>query len=177
MINRQQKALELLDQHGEALHRLLARLTRCEHTTRDLMQELFLRLSGSRGFEKASCPYAYAWKAAANLAFLWHRRRENDARRLNAVRLSETLTENSLDRMIAEEQIQRILQITASLRELPRNVIVMRYIEQKSYEEIADSLERRPDYIRALCSKTLSCLRNKLGVRTADRAGREVYCE
>ncbi len=177
MERRQKQALELLDAHGPELHRLLGRLTRCEHTTRDLMQELFLRLSGSRGFEKASCPYAYAWKAAANLAFRWHRRRENDARRLDAIRLSETPGGNLLDKVIEEEQVRRILQVTASLRELPRNVIVMRYIEQKSYEEIADNLGKRPDYIRALCSKTLSRLRDKLGVPAADPAGREVCCE
>lgn len=177
MERRQKQVLELLETHGPDLHRLLARLTRCEHTTRDLMQELFLNLTGSRGFEKTSCPYAYAWKTAVNLAFQWHRRRKNDARRLEALRLSESSVDDALEKMIEDEQLRRILRAAAALRELPRNVIVMRYIEQKSYEEIADSLGKSPDYIRALCSKTLSRLRNMLGVQTADPAGREVCCE
>lgn len=177
MEQRQQQILDLLDRRGPDLHRLLARLTRCEETTRDLMQELFLRLCTARGFEKADNPYAYAWKTAANLAFRWHRRQKSSFRSLDAVYLSGAAPDDSLAKLIEAEQLRRVLRVTATLKELPRNVIVMRYIEQKSYEEISEHLGKHPDYIRALCSKTLRRLRDKLGVRSADPAGREVCCE
>ena len=75
--NRHQKVLELLESSGESLHRLLGRLTLEEHATGDLLQELFIRLGGSNGFEGARDPAAYARRAAINLAFEWRRKHKN----------------------------------------------------------------------------------------------------
>jgi RNA polymerase sigma-70 factor (ECF subfamily) len=171
---RQDKVLLLLDQHGEQLHRLLARLIRCEHTTRDLMQELFIKLSCSRGFDKADNPYAYAWKSATNLAFRWHQQKKVKIESLESVQLTQESNHDALTEMIQQEQLQRVLQITASFKELARNVIVMRFIEQQSYEEIAVRLGKNPDYLRALCSKTLKRLRNRLGHQLSDHTDKEV---
>jgi DNA-directed RNA polymerase specialized sigma24 family protein len=38
----------------------------------------------------------------------------------------------------------------------------MRYIEQASYEEIAQRLGKKPQYMRALCSKAMAQLREML---------------
>ncbi len=162
MKNRQDKVLKLLEQHGEQLHRLLARLTRCEHTTRDLMQELFIKLSTSYGFDHADNPYAYAWKAAANLAFRRHKHKQCYGISLEPVQLTQITNQGTLTKMIRQEQLQQVLQITATFKELARNVIVMRFIEEKTYEEIAERLGKNPDYLRSLCSKTIKQLRQKL---------------
>lgn len=174
---RQDKVLKLLDQHGEKLHRLLARLTRCEHTTRDLMQELFIKLSTSRGFGKAENPYAYAWKSAVNLAFRWHSQKKRNIESLESVQLPQVTNQDALTEMIQQEQLQRVLQVTATFKELARHVIVMRFIEKKTYEEIAVRLDKNPDYLRSLCSKTLKQLRHKLNHIPSDLTDREVCCE
>ena len=174
MIKRQQKVLELLDQHGEALHRLLGRLTRCEHTTRDLLQELFIQLSCSRSFDKAKNPHAYAWKAATNLAFRWQGRKK-PVPLPDALVLEDVHEEQQ--QVIQEEQIQKVLEITASFKELNRQVIVMRFIEQKSYEEMAERLGKNPDYLRSLCSKSLMRLRTILNQTSAEHPDREVCHE
>jgi RNA polymerase sigma factor (sigma-70 family) len=174
---RQDKVLKLLEQHGEQLHHLLARLTRCEHTTRDLMQELFINLSGSRGFDKALNPYAYAWKAATNLAFSWHSQKKVNTEPLESIRLPDESSPAALEQMIQDEQLRKVLQITATFKELARNVIVMRFIEQQSYEEIAVRLGKNPDYLRALCSKTLERLRNSLDHQLSDHTDKEVCCD
>jgi RNA polymerase sigma-70 factor (ECF subfamily) len=141
------------------------------------MQELFLRLTRARGFEKADSLYAYAWKAAANLAFGWHRQQRRDVCFLEAAEPASETSDGTLEKMIKEEQFRRVLQVTATLRELPRNIIVMRYIEEKSYEEIADRLGKNTGHIRSLCSKTLNRLRDRLNVRESDHTEREVCCE
>lgn len=176
MTERQQKVLELLDQHGEALHRLLARLTRCDHTTRDLMQELFIHLSCSGAFDKAKNPHAYAWKAAVHLAFQW-RRRKKPVSLPESFPLEDPYAGADEQRMIQEEQLQRVLDITASFKELARQVIVMRFIEQHSYEEMADRLGKKPDYLRALCSKSLTRLRTILKQPSEEHPDREVCHE
>lgn len=168
MKNRQDIVLELLDRHGRSLHRLLARLTRCEHATGDLMQELFLKLSQSDGTAKAQDPYAYAWRTAANLAFEWRRRQKIKLSPLNE---NEPLDESrpALERMIRDEQIERLLEATSQLDEPARNVVVMRFIEQKSYDQIAGQLSKNPAHLRALCSKSLARLRNILSEQDSTR--------
>ena len=174
---RQDKVLKLLDQHGKKLHRLLARLTRCEHTTRDLMQELFIKLSCSRGFNNAENPYAYAWKSATNLAFRWHQQKKVKIESLESVQLPQESNQDALTKMIQQEQFQRVLQVTATFKELARHVIVMRFIEQKTYEEIAEQLDKNPDYLRSLCSKTIKRIRNKLNYQLSDLTDPEVCYE
>ena len=157
MNERQKKVLELLDSHGESLHRLLGRLTRCEHTTGDLMQELFIRLSGSPGFARADNQYAYAWKTATNLAFQW-RRRQRSFTQLEYAEMADESRPTAVDGMIRDEHLDLVLKATSQLKELARNVIVMRFIEQRSYETIAERLGKNPDYMRSLCAKSLKKL-------------------
>lgn len=169
MKNRQDIVLDLLERHGRSLHRLLARFTRCEHATGDLMQELFLRLSQSEGTAKARDLYAYAWRTATNLAFEWRRRQRIKLNRLDD---KEPLDESrlpALGRMIRDEQIERLLEATSRLDELARNVVIMRFIEQESYEQIAERLGKNPAHLRSLCSKSLARLRDILSERNSAR--------
>jgi DNA-directed RNA polymerase specialized sigma24 family protein len=61
----------LLNCHGERLYRLLVRLTLREDVAEDLLQDLAVKLSQASGFAAAENPYAYARRAAVNLAFSW----------------------------------------------------------------------------------------------------------
>ena len=174
MKDNQKRILELLDRHGESLHRLLSRLTRCEHSTSDLMQELFIRLSCGRGFAKALNPYAYAWKTAANLAFEWRRKQKITFECLEAAVVSDGSNQQTLEQMIEEEEFNRVLHAVSGLNELARNVIVMRFMEQKSYQEIAERLGKNPDYLRSLCSKTLERLRSIMNKEMSAYTNNEV---
>ena len=66
--------LKLLDRQGPSLHAMLTRLTFREDVAEDLMQELFLKLAGSKGLDKVGNLAAYARTTAINLAFDWRRR-------------------------------------------------------------------------------------------------------
>lgn len=171
--NRQEKVLGVLDRHGASLHKLLARLTLCEHATGDLMQELFICLAGSRGFDKANHPYAFAWRTAANLAFEWRRRRGRLSDREEA-RLPEKSPATPLEELIHAERLERVLQATSKLNELGRNVVVMRFIEQEPYDEIARRLGKNPDYVRVVCSKSVRKLRGILDRQDPAHADAEV---
>jgi len=167
--NRQDIVLELLDRHGKSLHRLLARLTRCEHATSDLMQELFVRLSQSNGTRQARDVYAYAWRTAMNLAFEWRRQRKIRLSPLDQTDLPDESRPSVLRQMIRDEQIEYLLEATSKLDEPARSVVVMRFIEQESYERIAERLGKNPAYLRSLCSKSLSRLRGLLSERDSAR--------
>lgn len=159
MIERQRKILQLLDTSGVDLHRLLARLTMREDVVGDLLQELFIRLSSSTAFDKAEHPFAYAHRAAVNLAFEWRRKRKTACQPLKENCLAAENSSSSLGKMIQAEELEQILNAASKLNDLARDVVVMHYIEQKSYEEIAQRLGQKPQYMRSLCSKAMARLR------------------
>lgn len=159
MKNRQQKAMELLDTSGVRLHALLARLTLSEDVVGDLMQELFIRLCRSRGFDKAKNPFAYAYRVAINLAFEWRRSLRLKFQSLDEDCLYAGNSCSSLDVMIQAEELQQVLDATSRLSNLARDVVIMHYIEQESYDEIGRRLGKKPQYLRSLSAKALARLR------------------
>jgi RNA polymerase sigma factor (sigma-70 family) len=163
MKDRYQKVLDLLDTDGLRLHRLLARLTRRQDVTGDLLQELVIRLCRSRGLDKAKDPFAYAYRAAANLAFEWRRQQRAHVHRAAGNPDAPVAAPSPLGAVIDNEDLARVLDATARLRELMRQVVVLHYLEQMSYEEIARRLGKKPQYLRSLTSKALARLRTLLG--------------
>ncbi len=159
MIERQKKILQLLDTSGERLHRLLARLTRREDVVGDLLQELFIRLWNSKAFDKAEDPFAYAYRAAINLAFEWRRKQKATSQIMQENCPATKENPSALGKMIQAEELEQVLNAASKLTDLARDVVVMRYIEQDSYEEIGRRLDKKPQYMRALCSKAITELR------------------
>ena len=162
MIERQKKILQLLDTSGECLHRLLARLTRRQDVVGDLLQELFIRLWNSKMFDKAEDPFAYAYRAAINLAFEWRRKQKATCQLLEENCPAAKDGSSALGKMIQAEELEQVLNATSRLTDLARDVVVMRYIEQASYEEIGRHLDKKPQYMRAMCAKAMAQLREML---------------
>ena len=162
MIERQKKILQLLDTSGERLHRLLWRLTRREDVVGDLLQELFIRLWNSGAFDKADDPFAYAYRAAINLAFEWRRKQKATCQISQENCPARKNSPSALGKMIQAEELEQVLNAASKLTDLARDVVVMHYIEQDSYEEIGRRLDKKPQYMRALCSKAITELREML---------------
>ncbi len=162
MIERQKKILQLLDTSGERLHRLLGRLTRREDVVEDLLQELFIRLWNSRAFDKAEDPFAYVYRAAINLAFEWRRKQKATCQISQENCPATKNNPSALGKMIQAEELEQVLNAASRLTDLARDVVVMHYIEEDSYEEIGRRLGKKPQYMRALCAKAMAQLREML---------------
>lgn len=161
MIERQKKILQLLDVSGPRLHRLLTRLTRREDVVGDLLQELFLRLCNSKAFDKAEDPFAYAYRSAINLGLEW-RRQQHVCKVLQNDCPTSQDDLSALGKIIKAEELEQVLDATSRLSDLARDVVVMRYIEQDSYEEIAERLGKKPQHLRSVCAKAMAQLREVL---------------
>ena len=162
MIERQRKILQLFDSSGAHLHKLLARLTRREDVVGDLLQELFIRLWNSKTFDKANDPFAYAYRAAINLAFEWRRQQKITCQSLKEDCAAAKDDSSALGSMIQAEELEQVLDATSKLTDLARDVVARHYIEQESFEEIAERLGKKPQYMRSLCSKAMAELRGML---------------
>jgi RNA polymerase sigma-70 factor (ECF subfamily) len=172
---RHEELLELLDKSGASLFTLLTRLTLREETAEELMQELFIKLNNSKGFEKSTNRDAYVRKAAINLAFDW-RRKFRQKLNLSPVICEPVSKEDSpLSKLIQTEELEEMLDAIGRLNKSWRQVIVMRYIQQQSYDDIAEQTEKTPHHVRAICSKALNRLRNSLGINQQKLTDKEIH--
>jgi RNA polymerase sigma-70 factor (ECF subfamily) len=152
--------LAMLDAHGAELHALLTRLTLRATVAEDLLQDLFLKLRNSPGFANASNRKAYMFQSAINLAFDWRR-----AQRLTTEPLVTDLAgpaESPMERMIDAEQMEHVIEAMQQLSELGRRVIVLHYLQQKDYAEIAPELGKTEHQVRGICHKALERLQTLL---------------
>ena len=154
--------LHLLDTAGGSLHALLTRLTLREDVAEDLMQELFLNLSRSRGFAKAANQPAYARRTAMHLAFDWRRSRRRDPAATAMTAEPSAPGPSPLGRLLRDEQLAQILDAAAQLGGLCRDAFVMRHVQQESYETVAEQLGKTPHQARALCHKAIEQIRSAL---------------
>lgn len=155
--------LNLLGQHGGHFFALLLRITLHVETAEDLLQELFCKLAISEPFRRAGDPYAYAIRAATNLAFSNRRARA----RAPAVQLAghdpAAPTNSALGELIARDDWHRVLDAITELNDPAREIIVLRYLEHESFDTIARRLGKTSHQARALCYKALARLRDKVG--------------
>lgn len=150
--------LTLLQECGPQLHALLMRLTLRTDMAEELMQELFLKLCRSPAFKRAEHPRAYAFRAAIHLALDSRRRLKKFAGLPPELSAPEI---PPVERMIRTEQAQRLLAAIAGLSPLAREAAVLHFIQQHSYEEAAEIMEKSAPQVRALCQDALRQLRQK----------------
>jgi len=169
----QTKLLHVLEKSGAKLYTLLVKLTLREEVAEDLMQDLFVKLSSSNGFERSENASGYAWRSAINLAFDWRRRQKRVHDGLEGKLLAEQNEPSPLARMVQAEEMQQVLEATGRLSELMREVFVMRYFQQDSYEEIAERFGKQPQQVRAMCSKAMKELREFLTDKDRQKVEKE----
>lgn len=165
MSERYQELLEYLDKSGAELFALLTRLTLRQDAAEELMQELFIRLSRSKGPDNRAGTWdAYARKAAINLAFDWRRgRHRNTMHQLEQVPEPVSNDRSPLGSLIHSEELHETLDAIGRLRKTPREALIRRYIQQESYEHIAEQMGKTSHQVRAICSRAVSHLRASLG--------------
>jgi RNA polymerase sigma-70 factor (ECF subfamily) len=171
--SRQKELLELLDKSGADLYTLLTRLTLREDVAEELMQELFIKLNNSRFAGNVANLKAYARKSAINLAFDWRRRQKRAA---SAIGHGEPVSsdDSPLGKLIHTEEMQETLDAVGRLRKSCREVIVMRYLQQESYENIAEQLGKTSHHVRALCFRAIHQLRDVLGPNEHKSSKKEI---
>jgi len=172
--NRQKELLELLDRSGASLFALLTRLTLREDVAEELMQELFIKLTKTGRFNRVKSWNAYAHRAAINLALDWRRRQKPAPVPLDDIREPASNQNSALSELVRMEELQETLNAVGRLNGLSREALVMRYIQEESYEHIAEQLGKTPHHVRAICSRALNHLRDVLGACRSPSCGKEI---
>jgi RNA polymerase sigma factor (sigma-70 family) len=162
--------LRLLDEYGVRLHALLAKIALRTDVAEELLQDLFLRLSRADGFANSKQPEQYLFRSAINLAFDW---RSRNLRSSAWVPLNghETHSEPSpIDQAINREELDQVMSAVERLPQPDRELVVMRFLNGSSYEELAEQLSSTPHRVRARCFKAVARLRQQLDFTQAKEA-------
>jgi RNA polymerase sigma-70 factor (ECF subfamily) len=173
--SRQKELLELLDKSGADMYALLTRLTLREDVAEELMQELFIKLDNSRFAGGIANLKAYAHKSAINLAFDWRRRQKRTVPTAGQFDEPVSNDDSPLGKLIHTEEMQETLDAVGRLRKSSREVLVMRYLQQESYENIAEQLGKTSHQVRALCSRAIHQLRDVLGSNEHKPSKKEIH--
>lgn len=175
MENRHKTLLQLLEKSGANYYRLLTKLTLREDIAEELMQELFIKLSNTNDLKDVKNLNAYARRAAINLAFDWRRSNKHNHSGLDRLQEPVSIDNSPLTNMVQTEQLEQVLDSIEKLNKTSREVLVMRYIEEQSTDDIAEQLNKTPHQVRALCSRALGDVRDKLGSNQSGLSGKETH--
>lgn len=175
-------AEEIVDQYGDLVYSLAVRLTRNRDDAGDLAQEAFVKiLKGAPGFRGEASAKTWVCQVVINC----HRNQTRFWRRLKRgrtvsiedplprgarkeagpVRLEERLEDGAPGaerRVLAAEASRRLSEEMARLPAEQRAALVLREIEQMSYEEIATALQVRAGTVKSRIARAREALRAAL---------------
>lgn len=144
--------------HGGALFRIAFLMCQDHHEAQDLVQSALAKIYTAWGrVQKVEHPEAYARQVLVR-TFLSRRRR---------ARVRELpLREDQQHPAAAGTDLDLRLTLLAALRRLParnRAVVVLRYLEDHSIQDVATMLEISPAAVKSLNTRSLALLRESFG--------------
>jgi len=168
-----QKAYRLLsEKHGAAIHHIIYKIVYDEETARDLVQETFMKAFASLASYRSEYRFStWLYKIAANSSIDFLRKK-----RIKALSLDRQVDtrDGSVEIEIADysyhpgrdlERKQQAVSIEEAIESLPekyRTVIIYRHKQDKSYDEIADSLGIPVGTVKARIFRARELLKKKL---------------
>lgn len=167
---RPQAYKELIDRYSPRLLRYARRLG-CvhEHDAKDIVQETFIKAYVNlRSFDTSLTFSSWIYRICHNEAMSWFRKQrirpqpaptEEDLRRLEEQDDGKDLLGEVQQRLRAE----RVQEALAKLDDVSREVLILRFFEERSYEEISDILRKPPGTVATLISRAKKKLREQLG--------------
>jgi RNA polymerase sigma-70 factor, ECF subfamily len=161
----------LFELHFEELYRFAYRYVRSAETAKDLVQEGFLRLWRQRTQVdlggRTARSYLYTVVRYQGLDYLRHRRvQEQWQREYTAPQVTDhgpAPAPDPTEEITARETAAAIQQAVDALPPRQRQVLLLRWQQQASYDEIAESLGISPKTVAVHVGRALQRLREILG--------------
>jgi len=155
-------AQTLFAAHQEGLLRYLSRAVGVRETARDLVQDVFVRISASASLPPtAEQQRAWVFRIARNLVIDHHRRQQH---RQTEPLSAEPMSHNGA---AAADTAAIVNQALSRLDDDARDVFLMREVSGLSYVEIAEACQLTPDAVRSRIHRTRLQLRAQLSAPIA----------
>jgi len=152
---------QFVQTHYAGIFRMLARLTRDSHRAEDLCQETFAAAWAKIGAFSEQCALGTWLHRIAYRRFVdWTRARKNQA--ADSLGNDPIEHDNPLASALKNERQRSLLAGLDQMEELDRHVLVLRYLQQMRFKEIAAILEQPERTLRWRAGIALQRLRRIL---------------
>jgi RNA polymerase sigma-70 factor (ECF subfamily) len=154
----------LFETHKDRVYSIALRYAGDSAAAMDIAQDTFLKLLSNIGQFRGDASFeSWLYRLVVNSCLDYHRRRRRFLPLLDqALDLFRSPREGALQGMLREEQQERVQQVVAQLPEEQRIVVVLRYTEGLSYEDIADLLGCRRGTVASRLNRAHKALERRL---------------
>ena len=154
----------LFETHKDRVYSIALRYAGDSAAAMDIAQDTFVKLLSSiQQFRGDSSFESWLYRMVVNSCLDYHRRRRRFLPLMDdALDVFRSSKEGALSEMLREEQAERVQMVVAQLPEEQRIVVVLRYTEGRSYEEIADLLGCRRGTVASRLNRAHKALERRL---------------
>jgi len=140
-----------------------------EEEVEDILQDIFLKVyKNLNSFDSSLKFSSWIYRIAHNETVDKIRKNKNRTRDVSIdnedIKIILKSNENIEDNLINKDNIEKIKKIIMGLPESYREVLILRYMEERSYEEIMDILKKPKGTIAALLNKGRKIIQEKLKI-------------
>jgi RNA polymerase sigma-70 factor, ECF subfamily len=158
----------LFETHKDRVYSIALRYSGNSTAAMDIAQDTFVKLLSNIGqFRGDSSFESWLYRLVVNTCLDHHRKRRRFLPLLEdgleeALDIFRAPHESALHEMLREEQTERVQQVVAQLPEEQRIVVVLRYTDGLSYEQIADLLGCRRGTVASRLNRAHKALERRL---------------
>ena len=154
---------DIYDQYVEKIYRFIVLKVESQEVAEDLCSEVFLRVFGE--FQKDSIEHmqAFLYQVARYAIADHYRKRAN--MRIVSIEEADTLVEEKnslLEEAIVRADIEEVKKALAQLRDEYQNLIIWKYLEELSSQEIAQITGKTEGSVRVGLHRALGALKAQM---------------
>ena len=150
---------------SDRLFRLALRITMNRAEAEDVVQDTLLKVWEQREeWERIDSLEAYALTVCRNRALDLLKRMGRDTRSLDEMDGSSHATDSGLRRLEAREQLSLVRKFMDGLPEVQRTIMLLRDIEGKTYQEIAQTIGVSETQVKVYLHRARTKIRKELEI-------------
>jgi RNA polymerase sigma-70 factor (ECF subfamily) len=151
--------------HAQMIYRYIAYRVPTTADAEDLTSEVFMRmLEGLASYEITSVPFeAWLYRIASHRIADFFRKR---SRQQTDVELHDSVTDDNPlpeDSLQKRQEFRRLRSALSILTQEQQDILILRFMENKSHQEVAEILGKSPSAIRTMQHRALVRLSQLLG--------------
>jgi len=155
---------QLYQIHAQSIYQYVLYRVPTSEDAEDLTAEVFVKMvEGLPNYRLLGAPFeAWLYRIAAARIADWHRR----SYRRPQTELSETLTSTDSapeEKILQEQELDTLRAALRTLSDEQQTVLVLRFIERKSHEEVADIMAKTVTAVKTIQHRALNRLATLLG--------------
>ena len=151
---------QLIDRYEQKLLRYIRRITQVsKHDAEDILQDVFIKVyENLRGFDTSLSFSSWIYRICHNHVVSLHRKKQTKVQK-GLVEIEDTILQNIASEidifkeLHSDELKYQIQENLERVSKTHKEILVLRFFEEKSYEEISDILQKPMGTIATLISR------------------------